>query len=305
MSDDVDLLSAPPDSVRYRVSHRTSYRYTQPMARGNTVAHLAPRETPWQRVVDSEIVVDPAPDERDEWTDVFGNRVLQLAIHHPHRVMTIASTCVVETATMIRPECALTWEQVAAWSDPTVDAFRAPSPLATANGGGRDLERLVAAAFLPGRNIVDAIDALTAAIFREFVFDSSFSDVSTPLAEVIHARRGVCQDFAHLALAGLRSVGLPARYVSGYLETEPPPGYAKLVGADASHAWCSVAVPGVVGGWLDLDPTNDQVPPRHHLTVAWGRDYADVAPVRGVVLGPPAEQELEVAVDVERVPAPA
>ncbi len=142
-------------------------------------------------------------------------------------------------------------------------------------------------------------------IFREFLFDPSFSDVSTPLTEVIRARRGVCQDFAHLALAGLRSVGLPARYVSGYLETEPPPGYAKLTGADASHAWCSVALPGVVGGWLDLDPTNDQVPPRHHVTVAWGRDYADVAPVRGVVLGPPAGQELEVAVDVERVPSPA
>ncbi len=158
MSDDVDLLTAPPDVTRYRVSHRTAYRYTQPMARGNTVAHLAPRDTPWQRVVDAEIVVDPAPDERDEWADVFGNRVLQFAIHHPHDVMTIASTCVVETGAMVRPECELTWEQVAAWSDPTVDAFRAPSPLATANGAGRDLEQLVATAFLPGRNIVEAVD---------------------------------------------------------------------------------------------------------------------------------------------------
>jgi len=214
VNSDVDLLMAPSDASRYRVSHRTSYRYAQPMARGNTVAHLVPRDTPWQRLVSSDVVVEPVPDERDEWTDVFGNRVLQFAIHRPHDVMTITSTCEVEAGAMTRPECALTWEQVAAWTDPTVDAFRAPSALATANGGGPDLERLAAAAFLPGRNVVEAIDALTAAIFHGFVFDPSFSDVSTPLADVLLARRGVCQDFAHLALACLRSVGLPARYVS-------------------------------------------------------------------------------------------
>jgi transglutaminase-like putative cysteine protease len=288
----------------YRVSHRTAYRYGQPMARGNTVAHLVPRDTPWQTVIGSDVVIDPTPDERDEWTDVFGNRVLQFAIHRPHDAMTITSTCDVDVRPMPRPECALTWEQVAVWTDPIVDLFRAPSPLATTNGEGAEVARLAADAFVPGRNVVEAVEALTATIFHGFAFDPSFSDVSTPLADVIRARRGVCQDFAHLALSCLRSVGLPARYVSGYLETEPAPGQPKLVGADASHAWCSVAVPGVPGGWLDLDPTNDQVPPRHHVTVAWGRDYADVAPVRGVVLGPPSEQQLEVAVDVERLVAP-
>jgi transglutaminase-like putative cysteine protease len=289
--------------TRYRVSHRTAYRYARPMARGNTVAHLVPRDTAWQSVVGSEVTVDPSPDQRDEWTDVFGNRVLQFAILRAHEAMTITSTCEVDVQVPARPECPLTWEQVAAWTDPSVDAFRAPSPLATANGGGRELQRLAADAFLPGRNVVEAVEMLTAMIFHEFVFDPSFSDVSTPLGQVVTARRGVCQDFAHLALACLRAVGLPARYVSGYLETEAPPGQQKLVGADASHAWCSVGLPGVPAGWLDLDPTNDQVPPRHHVTVAWGRDYADVAPVRGVVLGPPSDQQLEVAVDVERVVA--
>ena len=140
---------------------------------------------------------------------------------------------------------------------------------------------------------------LTTRIFTDFTFDPAFSDVSTPLAEVLDHRRGVCQDFAHLAIGCLRSVGLPARYVSGYIETEAPPGQPKLVGADASHAWCATYVPG--WGWLDLDPTNDQVAPARHITVAWGRDYRDVAPLRGVVVGPAAPQELAVAVDVSRL----
>ena len=123
--------------------------------------------------------------------------------------------------------------------------------------------------------------------------------MSTPLDDVLLHRRGVCQDFAHLMTGALRSVGLAARYVSGYIETEPPPGEAKLVGTDASHAWCSVYVPG--HGWIDADPTNDQIPPHRHVTVAWGRDYGDVAPLRGVVLGPSATQQMDVEVDVTRL----
>ena len=143
--------------------------------------------------------------------------------------------------------------------------------------------------------------ALSAQLHRELSFDPGFTDVSTPIEQVLAARRGVCQDFAHLAIGCLRSLGLAARYVSGYLETRPPPGQPKLVGADASHAWCAVYSPGA--GWLAFDPTNDQVPPHDHVTVAWGRDYADVAPVRGVVFGPATVQELAVAVDVERLDA--
>jgi transglutaminase-like putative cysteine protease len=166
-------------------------------------------------------------------------------------------------------------------------------------GRDPDLASYAEPSFPPGRPLDAAAAELSARIFADFTFDPAFSDVSTPLGEVLAHRRGVCQDFAHLAIGCLRSLGLPARYVSGYLETSPPPGQPKLVGSDASHAWCSVFVPG--DGWFDLDPTNDQVPPQRHVTVAWGRDYADVAPVRGVVFGPSTTQQLAVAVDVARV----
>jgi transglutaminase-like putative cysteine protease len=158
------------------------------------------------------------------------------------------------------------------------------------------VDELVGDLFVAGSPLVEVIRSISARIHHEFVFDSGFSDVSTPIAEVFAARRGVCQDFAHLMLACLRSHGLAARYVSGYIETMPPPGLPKLTGTDASHAWCSVWSPEA--GWIDADPTNDQVPPRRHVTVAWGRDYFDVTPVRGVVIGPAAHQTLEVGVDV-------
>jgi transglutaminase-like putative cysteine protease len=144
----------------------------------------------------------------------------------------------------------------------------------------------------------EAASALSARLHRDFTFDPEATHVSTPVAEVLLHRRGVCQDFAHLLIGGLRSLGLAARYVSGYIETRPPPGKARLVGADASHAWVSVHLPGF--GWLDLDPTNDCPADERHITLAWGRDYADVTPLRGVTLGG-GEQTLEVAVDVEPV----
>jgi transglutaminase-like putative cysteine protease len=143
------------------------------------------------------------------------------------------------------------------------------------------------------------VHALSHEIFTSYVFDSTATDWATPVDTVLEQRRGVCQDFAHLAVAVLRQVGLPASYISGYIETEPPPGEVKSIGADASHAWCSTWIPD--HGWLDFDPTNDQMPPERHVTVGWGRDYADVAPVRGVVLGPSARQIMTVAVDVARI----
>ena len=155
------------------------------------------------------------------------------------------------------------------------------------------------ASFTPGRGIVEAANDLCHQIYTEFTYDSTATDVSTPLADVLTSRRGVCQDFAHLAAGCLRSIGLAARYVSGYIETTPPAGRDRLVGADASHAWCSIWTPSA--GWIDFDPTNDHFPTRRHVTVAWGRDYADVTPVRGVVIGPSRAQSLDVAVDVALV----
>jgi transglutaminase-like putative cysteine protease len=244
--------------------------------------------------------VEPEPDERIDAVDVFGNFVTRFAVHHAHSSLVIESTVVIDIGLQPVPTESSTWESVVA------DAVAATGDLAldvgpylahTPSTPPLDaLRELTAPEFTRGRSVVEAVSGLCHRIFESFQFDPSFSDVSTPLDAVLAARRGVCQDFAHVAAAALRSVGLPARYVSGYIETAPPPGEPKLFGVDASHAWCSVWAGEL--GWLDFDPTNDQMPPMRHPIVGWGRDYDDVAPVRGVVIGPPGSQTLTVAVDV-------
>ena len=292
--------------MRYRVRHVTTYRYSAPMVDGYTVTHLLPRATPWQEVVAADVVVTPEPDERDTRIDVFGNLVVQLGVHRPHDTLVVTGECDVEVTVPVAPDGLVSWEDavVATSAVSGADAldvtpFVPSSPLVDVEAVRHELGSLTNAVFVPGGDLVDAVRGLCRQIFTGFVFDPTSTDVSTPLVRVLEGRRGVCQDFAHLGIACLRSLGLAARYVSGYIETEPPPGQPRLVGADASHAWLSVWVPG--WGWLDVDPTNDQVPPVRHVTVAWGRDYADVTPVRGVVIGPSASQELEVGVDVQSV----
>ncbi len=294
------------EPVTFDVVHRTAYRYARPMNDGYTVAHLLPRETPVQRVLEARVEVDPEPDEQDEHVDGFGNHVVRIGLHRPHEHLVVTGRSRVEVATLEEvPEAmaAPAWDAVAALAaaargDLAVELgpqLATTPATAVDDAGASALDALVGDVFVPGRPIGELVEALSARLHGRLAFDPGFTDVSTPVAEVVAAQRGVCQDFAHLLLAALRGRGLAARYVSGYIETEPPPGQVKLVGTDASHAWCSVWTPG---GWLDVDPTNDQVPPRRHVTVAWGRDYHDVAPVRGVVIGPPAEQTLTVGVDV-------
>lgn len=285
----------------FDVTHRTTYRYGAEMTDGYTVAHLLPRDTPHQKVLASELVVLPSPDEREDHLDVFANRVVRLGIHHRHDSITVTSSCTVDVeAPGEPPATAASWEEVTRGAQTSrgrdaleVGVFLAATP---ATPHLDRLDDLTATVFRPGRDVIEVVTELTAVIHRDFEFDPGFSDVTTPLATVLEHRRGVCQDFAHLMIACLRSRGLAARYVSGYLETDPPPGQPKMMGSDASHAWCSVWLPE--HGWLDADPTNDQIPPRRHVTVGWGRDYFDVTPVRGVVIGPAADQDLEVAVDV-------
>ncbi len=287
----------------FRVSHRTSYSYGAPVIDGFTMAHLLPRTTPSQEVQRAELLIDPPPDEYDETTDQFGNRVVRLAVHHPHEELRIeAISEVVHTPRLYDGEHP-TWESVAeliatAPGDIALEVapFAADSPLAAVTPA---LDELTGPVFAPSRSIIDVVIDLCHTINRDYQFDPGFSDVTTPVAAVVAARRGVCQDFAHVAVAALRSKGLAARYVSGYIETQPPPGQPKLVGVDASHAWASAWFPGF--GWLEFDPTNDQIPPRNHVTVGWGRDYGDVAPVRGVVISSGAHQELDVSVDVQRL----
>ncbi len=177
-----------------------------------------------------------------------------------------------------------------------VGPFRARTRFVDLDRVGAELSAIARVSFTPGRGVVEAAHDLCNRIFTGFTYDPTSTEISTPLADVLASKRGVCQDFAHLATGCLRSIGLAARYVSGYIETKPPPGRERVVGADASHAWCSIWTPSA--GWIDFDPTNDHFPTRRHVTVAWGRDYADVTPVRGVVIGPSTAQTLDVAVDV-------
>ena len=290
----------------YRVRHQTTYRYGATMSDGYTVACLVPRPTARQVVRESTVELHPTASEWDSYLDGFGNLVNQFGLHEPHEVMTVAASSIVEVDPAEEPDDSTQWEEVVDRLDDAtgelaieVGWFRGRSSFVDLAGLGAPLRAIADRSFSPGRPIVDAARELCHDIHTDFGFDPHFSNVSTPLADVLTARRGVCQDFAHLAVGCLRSLGLAARYVSGYIETMPPPGQERLVGADASHAWCSVWTPHA--GWVDFDPTNDHLPVNDHVTIAWGRDYADVIPVRGVMIGPSTNQTLDVAVDVERV----
>ncbi len=291
---------------RFRVSHRTEYTYGSPVIDGFTMAHILPRPTPSQQLVTAELLIDPPPDELGETTDQFGNRVVRFAIHHGHERLTVEAVSEVLHTPRLYDGEHPTWESVAATIATAtgevaleVAPFAADSPLAAVVP---ELEEITGRVFTPGRSIIDVVIDLCHTIYREFQFDSGFSDVTTPVAAV---RPG-----AAWRVSGLRPRrgrprcvrrAWPRAYVSGYIETQPPPGQPKLVGVDASHAWASAWFPGF--GWLEFDPTNDQIPPRNHVTVGWGRDYGDVAPVRGVVISSGGAQELHVAVDVMRLPA--
>ncbi len=290
----------------FRVVHRTSYRYGATMTDGYSIACLVPRPTEYQVVHEADVSLVPHASEWDSYLDAFGNLVNQFGLHEPHTEMTVEAVSVVEVDERPPPTDDTPWERVVELLDVAdgdlaidVGSFRSSSALVDAAAFDSGLHQIADDVFTAGRPIVDAVRDLCVHIFEEFEFDPHFSNVATPLDSVLAARRGVCQDFAHLAIGCLRSIGLAARYVSGYIETLPPPGEERLVGADASHAWCSVWTPN--DGWVDFDPTNGHLPANDHVTVAWGRDYADVTPVRGVMIGPAASQDLYVSVDVARI----
>jgi transglutaminase-like putative cysteine protease len=285
--------------LRFRVEHTTRYRYESPASLCYNLAHLRPRSTRDQQVLDSEVRVDPLPDDRSRRIDQHGNEVDYFTIERPHDGLVVTSTAELEvTPPATSPAAQLTWEDtVAAAVEPTPEReFRLESPLVPALA---EVRHYAAASFVPGRSMIAVAADLASRIHRDFAFVPGATTVSTPLSEVLQTRRGVCQDFAHLAVGCLRSIGLAARYVSGYIETTPPPGEEKLIGADATHAWCALRLAD--GSWLDLDPTNDVVAPERHLVVAWGRDYSDVVPVKGVVMAAEEAMELTVAVDVTRL----
>jgi transglutaminase-like putative cysteine protease len=287
----------------YRVTHRTEYEYEGEVAASHSRLHLLPRDGEGQTCVSTEIDSAPLAGDYAEHADFFGNRVGYLAIHEPHRALHITATSIVEVDDRDREPSLfgdVPWEEVrdAVWSDARADAvdampFALDSPLVAASP---ELAAYAAPSFPAGRHLLDAVTDLAARIHADFIYEPGATEVATPLAEVLEGRKGVCQDFAHVGIGCLRSLGLPARYVSGYLETDPPPGRPKLVGADVSHAWFSVLVPEA--GWLDLDPTNDQLVNHRYVVTAFGRDYRDVPPVSGVIYTEGGTTSLRVQVDV-------
>ncbi len=290
--------------MRYRIEHRTDYHYSAPVSRCRNEAHLRPRDTDRQRCVASDLVVEPAPTGWSERSDFYGNPVAAFVVDGPFTEMTVTAVSTVDVVDGDPlPAVGPGWGEALDLltndlSPAMLDAreFCFESPLVST---ARIVREYAEPSFPPGAPLVDAVAALTERIHADFLYDPGFTTVTTPLDEVLAHRRGVCQDFAHLAVGCVRSMGLAARYVSGYLETEAPPGEERLVGADASHAWLSVFVPG--WGWLDLDPTNDKVVGAGYVTTAWGRDYADVSPLKGIVFGGGDSHLLDVAVDVRHV----
>jgi transglutaminase-like putative cysteine protease len=297
--------------VIYRVAHLTEYLYGEPVTSSHHELHLMPRPLPHQTALWDELTVDPPPARRRDHADYFGNAATYLEILQPHTRLAVLSRCEVEVGVWQAPLPAIApaWEvvrdQVRGGRAPsTLEAFEMTfdSPYVPSSSGAADY---AAAAFRPGRPVVEAALDLMHRIHTDFTYDQEATSVSTPVDEVLARRRGVCQDFAHLMLACLRGLGLPARYVSGYLVTAGQgrePQQQRLVGADASHAWVQTFCPGV--GWIDLDPTNDLVPGDRHITLAYGRDFGDVTPLRGVILGG-GSHTLRVAVEVTPLPRTA
>lgn len=288
--------------VYYRLRHDTEYTYGSLVQLSRQLLRLTPRNTPWQACLSHEIRVTPEPGEWTAMDDFFGNPVIQFALQTPHTELLVeveSRVRVSSHAPVMDPEEGIAWDAAKEWLetasgsavlDPSQYLYASPHvPIS------RELAAYARPSFPPERPLLAALLDFTERIYDDFEFDAEATEVSTPVASVLEHRKGVCQDFAHLQIACLRSLGLAARYVSGYILTHPPEGQERMVGADASHAWVSVYCPDL--GWVDLDPTNNLLVDTQHITVAWGRDFSDVSPMRGVILGG-SEHELDVRVTV-------
>jgi transglutaminase-like putative cysteine protease len=288
--------------VIYQVRHVTTLNYEDPVSVSHHILRLSPHNSARQICEQSVIDISPKPNTLTKHVDYFGNATTCFTLLEPHERLVIEAASEIEVTAPETPD----FEKSPAW-----EKVRDSLPFDHSSEGlvayqfvfdstrikaRPELRRYAQESFAPGRPVLEGTFDLMRRIFADFRFDSKATEVSTPVETFFEKRRGVCQDFAHLQIACMRSLGLPARYVSGYLRTTPPPGRPRLVGADASHAWCSVWSPG--SGWIDFDPTNNSVPTDSHITVAWGRDYGDVSPVHGVLLGG-ARHTLDTGVDVK------
>ncbi len=291
--------------MKYKVKHVTRYEYSKPVSQCLNLAYVLPRNTDRQKCRQSTVKVSPLPISAVERHDYFGNRSFHFSIEKPHKVLEVTAESLIE----VKPGNELPSLDFGGGSgaartrlmasreanDLLAREFLLDSPLITVSSA---LREYAMPSFDPKRPLLPAVRELTQRIFEDFEYSPGFTDVSTPLTEVLIHRKGVCQDFAHLAVGCVRAMGFPARYISGYLETLPPPGQEKLVGSDESHAWFAVYSPGE--GWYEFDPTNNIMAAEQHIITGWGRDYSDVAPLRGVIYGGGGTQKLQVAVDVTR-----
>jgi transglutaminase-like putative cysteine protease len=295
--------------MKYQVVHNTIYQYSAAVPVCHNELHLKPREHPHQVCLRNRISLEPVPTRVENREDYFGNPATFFTIQEPHEQLRISAESVVNVSAPkpIDPKSTPPWEEIRDhfalgqppwWLEARQYVLASPYvPL------GPELAAYGLLSFPSGRPWLQGAIDLTRRIHKEFVYDPRATTISTPVLEVLRIRRGVCQDFAHLQIACLRSIGLPARYVSGYLLTLPPAGMPRLIGCDASHAWCSVFCPEI--GWVDVDPTNNQIPSLHHITLSWGRDYYDVCPVKGVISAG-GEHRVRVSVDVTPMePLPA
>ncbi len=310
--------------MKYRITHSTLYHYSQSVGLCQNEAKLQPRNFWRQYCANTQMEIIPPPLDYSERLDFFGNHVIYFAIQQPHTQLRVTSTTEIAIFPQQSPLNAsnrMTWEQArnlfqeslpfgqmqgqqgqaqSQMQDTYLELLEArqfvlDSPMISSTPALADYAQ---ASFQPNRPLIDVVQDLMGRIYHDFTYDPAFTTIATPLSEVLTFRRGVCQDFAHLAIGCLRAYGIAARYVSGYMETLPAPGKARLVGADASHAWFSVYIPGT--GWLDFDPTNNTLPLEQHITLAWGRDFTDVTPLKGIAFGG-GQHTLSVSVDVLRL----
>ncbi len=284
----------------YRLHHATTYDYAEPVVLGTHYMHLVPRPRDGQFIREAHLDISPLPDSRRNEVDHFGNFITTVSVAVPHRQFVVAVSATVEVGQKRPPasEDTPAWEEIAtlATGDPEASEFCLPSRLASPNG---DIGFYARQSFPAGRPMLAGLLDLNRRIFDDMKYRGGVTNTGTDAAQVMRLKTGVCQDYAHLMIAGLRAMGLPARYVSGYLRTWPPPGQEKRRGADQSHAWVASWL-GPALGWVDLDPTNDLLVRDEHVTLAWGRDFGDVSPLRGIILGG-GKHTLKVNVDLEPV----
>ena len=286
---------------RYQINHRTSYEYSSPVIQSNHLLHLAPREVSNQSIVRHNLIIEPAPAWRSDRVDYFGNPMTLISVEDEHSKLSVNSLSEIEVSKTEKPnfKAAVAWESVASGAQTLpaeISQFSCASQFAAPTAQLYDFAR---SSVRDGMPLLEGARRIMERIYKDFRFDNTTTDVSTPVEQVLEQKSGVCQDFAHLMIASIRSLGLPARYVSGYILTHPPEGQIKLEGSDASHAWVSVWEPNA--GWVDFDPTNNLVNSPEHIAVAYGRDFDDVSPISGVLLGG-GQHTVGVAVTVKPLP---